>query len=268
MEINMDTIIYYLTVYGLKIIGSIAIFVIGQKVARFLVKMTKKIMDKTKLDETLSKFLSNVLYGVLLILIVLSALSNLGVNTTSFVAILGAASLAVGLAFKDTFANIGAGVLLIFFRPFKVGDFINAAGEAGSVEEINLFSVLMKTGDNKRIIIPNSAVIGKTITNFSANATRRVDLTFGIGYEDDLKLAKQTLLEVVTSDERVLKEPAPFVAVSELADSSVNFVVRVWVKSGDYWGVYFDTTEKVKLTFDEKGISIPFPQMQINTKEK
>jgi small conductance mechanosensitive channel len=268
MEINMDTIIYYLTVYGLKIIGSIAIFVIGQKVARFLVKITKKIMDKTKLDETLSKFLSNVLYGVLLILIVLSALSNLGVNTTSFVAILGAASLAVGLAFKDTFANIGAGVLLIFFRPFKVGDFINAAGEAGSVEEINLFSVLMKTGDNKRIIIPNSAVIGKTITNFSANATRRVDLTFGIGYEDDLKLAKQTLLEVVTSDERVLKEPAPFVAVSELADSSVNFVVRVWVKSGDYWGVYFDTTEKVKLTFDEKGISIPFPQMQINTKEK
>lgn len=268
MEINMDTIIYYLTVYGLKIIGSIAIFVIGQKVARFLVKITKKIMDKTKLDETLSKFLSNVLYGVLLILIVLSALSNLGVNTTSFVAILGAASLAVGLAFKDTFANIGAGVLLIFFRPFKVGDFINAAGEAGSVEEINLFSVLMKTGDNKRIIIPNSAVIGKTITNFSANATRRVDLTFGIGYEDDLKLAKQTLLEVVTSDERVLKEPAPFVAVSELADSSVNFVVRVWVKSSDYWGVYFDTTEKVKLTFDEKGISIPFPQMQINTKEK
>jgi small conductance mechanosensitive channel len=268
MELNMDTIIYYITVYGLKLIGSIAIFVIGRKIAQLLVNITKKIMDKTKLDETLSKFLSNVLYGVLLILIVLSALSNLGVNTTSFVAILGAASLAVGLAFKDTFANIGAGVLLIFFRPFKVGDFVNAAGEAGSVEEINLFSVLMKTGDNKRIIIPNSAVIGKTITNFSANTTRRVDLTFGIGYEDDLKLAKQTLLEVVSADERVLKEPAPFVAVSELADSSVNFVVRVWVKSGDYWGVYFDTTENVKLTFDEKGISIPFPQMEINTKEK
>lgn len=268
MELNLDTVIYYITVYGLKLIGSIAIFVIGRKIAQFLVSITKKIMDKTKLDETLSKFLANVLYGVLLVVIVLSALSNLGVNTTSFVAILGAASLAVGLAFKDTFANIGAGVLLIFFRPFKVGDFVNAGGEAGVVEEINLFSVLMKTGDNKRIIIPNSGVIGKTITNFSANATRRVDLTFGIGYEDDLKLAKQTLLDVVNEDERVLKDPAPFVAVSELADSSVNFVVRVWVKSEDYWGVYFDTTEKVKLTFDEKGISIPFPQMEINTKNK
>lgn len=268
MELNLDTVIYYITVYGLKLIGSIAIFVIGRKIAQFLVSITKKIMDKTKLDETLSKFLANVLYGVLLVVIVLSALSNLGVNTTSFVAILGAASLSVGLAFKDTFANIGAGVLLIFFRPFKVGDFVNAGGEAGVVEEINLFSVLMKTGDNKRIIIPNSGVIGKTITNFSANATRRVDLTFGIGYEDDLKLAKQTLLDVVNEDERVLKDPAPFVAVSELADSSVNFVVRVWVKSEDYWGVYFDTTEKVKLTFDEKGISIPFPQMEINTKNK
>lgn len=268
MELNLDTIIYYITVYGLKLIGSIAIFVIGRKIAQFLVSITKKIMEKTKLDETLSKFLANVLYGVLLIVIVLSALSNLGVNTTSFVAILGAASLAVGLAFKDTFSNIGAGVLLIFFRPFKVGDFVNAGGEAGVVEEINLFSVLMKTGDNKRIIIPNSGVIGKTITNFSANATRRVDLTFGIGYEDDLKLAKQTLLDVVNADERVLKDPAPFVAVSELADSSVNFVVRVWVNSADYWGVYFDTTEKVKLTFDEKGISIPFPQMEINTKNR
>ncbi|DAB33714.1 MAG TPA: mechanosensitive ion channel protein MscS [Sulfurospirillum sp. UBA12182] len=265
MEFSLDTLIYYITLYGIKLIVSIAIFVIGKKIAAWVVAVIKKLMDKSKLDETLSKFLCNVIYGLLLVLIVLSALSNLGVNTTSFVAILGAAGLAVGLAFKDTFANIGAGVLLIFFRPFKVGDFVNAGGESGSVEEINLFSVIMNTGDNKKIIIPNSSVIGKAITNFSANPTRRVDLVFGISYDDDLKLAKQTLLDIVNSDERILKTPAPFVAVSELAESSVNFVVRVWAKQEDYWGVNFDTIEKVKLAFDEKGISIPFPQMDIRT---
>ena len=200
----------------------------------------------------------------MLLFVILAALSNLGVNTTSFIAVLGAAGLAVGLAFQGTLSNIGAGVLLIFFRPFKVGDFIQAAGESGVVEEINLFSVLLKTGDNKQIIIPNSSIIGGNITNFSAKDTRRVDFTFGIGYEDDLKLAKETLEEIVNSDERVLKDPAPFVAVSELAESSVNFVVRVWVKSADYWGVYFDTLERVKLTFDEKGISIPYPQMDVH----
>jgi len=254
-----------ITIYAVKIVVSLLIFFVGKKLASWGTNICVKLMQRANMDETLAKFLSNIIYGLLLVVIVLAALSNLGINTTSFVAILGAAGLAVGLAFKDTVANIGAGVLLIFFRPFKVGDFIQAAGETGIVEEINLFSVMMKTGDNKQIIIPNSSIIGGNITNFSAKDTRRVDFVFGIGYDDDLKLAKATLQEIIDSDERVLKDPATFVAVSELADSSVNFVVRAWVNSSDYWGVYFDTLEKVKLTFDERNISIPYPQMDIHT---
>lgn len=260
----METLISYGVIYGLKIAGSLFIFIIGKKIASFLTTLVIKIMYKSNIDETIAKFFSSIIYGLLLAVVVLAALSNLGVNTTSFVAILGAASLAVGLAFKDTFSNIGAGVLIIFFRPFKIGDFIQASGESGVVEEINLFSVMMKTGDNKQIIIPNSSVVGSNITNFSAKDTRRVDFVFGIGYDDDLKLAKSTLEEIISTDERVLKDPATLVAVSELADSSVNFIVRVWVKSEDYWGVYFDTLEKVKLTFDEKNISIPYPQIDIH----
>jgi len=264
MDFSIGALTGFLSVYGLRLIGSILILYIGKKVTIFLTKIVKKSMQKAKMDETIVKFIGNVVYGGLLLFIILAALSNLGVNTTSFIAVLGAAGLAVGLAFQGTLSNIGAGVLLIFFRPFKVGDFISAAGESGTVEEINLFSVLLKTGDNKQIIIPNSSIIGGNIVNFSAKETRRVNWTFGIGYEDDLKLAKATLEEIVNSDERVLKDPAPFVAVSELADSSVNFVVRAWVKSGDYWGVYFDTLEKVKLVFDEKGISIPYPQLDVH----
>ena len=182
MEFSVATIVSYISAYGLKIIGSILIFYIGKKVAKWLTGITKTAMQKAKLDETIVKFLNNVVYGGLLLFVILAALSNLGVNTTSFIAVLGAAGLAVGLAFQGTLSNIGAGVLLIFFRPFKVGDFIQAAGESGVVEEINLFSVLLKTGDNKQIIIPNSSIIGGNITNFSAKDTRRVDFTFGIGW--------------------------------------------------------------------------------------
>jgi small conductance mechanosensitive channel len=265
MEFNSDVIISYVTMYGFNIIGSLVIFFVGKWLAKVITSLFVRAMKKSNLDETLRKFLDDIVYGVLLVVVVLAALNNLGINTTSFVAILGAAGLAVGLAFKDTFSNIGAGVLLIVFRPFTVGNFIQAAGESGVVEEINLFSVMMKTGDNKQIIIPNSSIIGGNITNFSAKETRRVDFVFGIGYNDDLKLAKNTLEEIINEDERVLKDPATFVAVSELADSSVNFVVRAWVKSSDYWGVYFDTLEKVKLTFDAKNISIPYPQIDIHT---
>lgn len=255
----------YISLYAIRIVGSILIFFVGKWVAKVVTSLVIRAMQKSNLDETLRKFLDDIVYGLLLVVVVLAALNNLGVNTTSFVAILGAAGLAVGLAFKDTFSNIGAGVLLIVFRPFTVGNFIQVAGESGVVEEINLFSVMMKTGDNKQIIIPNSSIIGNNITNFSAKETRRVDFVFGIGYDDDLKLAKTTLEEIINEDERVLKDPATFVAVSELADSSVNFVVRAWVKSSDYWGVYFDTLEKVKLTFDEKNISIPYPQMDVHS---
>jgi small conductance mechanosensitive channel len=260
----MEAVLAFVSLYGFRLIGAVLIFYIGKKVARFLTNFSKKAMQKADVDETIIKFGGNVIYGGMMLFIILAALSELGINTNSFIAILGAAGLAVGLAFQGTLSNVGAGVLLVFFRPFDVGDFIKAAGESGVVEEINLFSTLLKTGDNKQIIIPNSSIIGGNITNFSKKETRRVDFTFGIGYDDDLKLAKATLEEIINGDKRVLKEPAPFVAVSELADSSVNFVVRAWVKSGDFWGVYFDTLEKVKLTFDERNISIPYPQMDIH----
>jgi len=264
MNFNFNILVSYISVYGLKLIFAVLIFYIGKIIAKFLTNFSRKTMKKANLDETITKFGGNVIYGGLMVFIILAALSKLGINTNSFIAILGAAGLAVGLAFQGTLSNLGAGVLLVFFRPFNVGDFINGAGESGVVEEINLFSTLLKTADNKQIIIPNSSMIGGNITNFSAKDTRRVDFVFGIGYDDDLKLAKTTLEEIINADERVLKEPAAFVAVSELADSSVNFVVRAWTKSEDYWGVHFDTIEKVKLAFDERNISIPYPQMDIH----
>ncbi len=264
MNFNLNTVISFVSEYGFKLIGAILIFYIGRVVAKFITGFSKKAMRKANLDETVTKFGANVIYGGLMLFIILASLSQLGINTNSFIAVLGAAGLAVGLAFQGTLSNIGAGVLLVFFRPFNVDDFISAAGESGTVEEINLFSTLLKTPDNKQIVVPNSAIIGGNITNFSKKETRRVDFVFGIGYDDDLKLAKTTLEEIINADGRVLQEPAPFVAVSELADSSVNFVVRAWVKTEDYWGVYFDTIEKVKVTFDEKNISIPYPQMDIH----
>ncbi len=251
--------------FTIKIAIAIAIFFIGKKLARWITDITLKSLNKTgQIDITLEKFLSSVIYGILLVVVTLSALGQLGVETTSFIAILGAVGLAVGLAFQSTLSNISAGVMIIIFKPIKVGEFVEAGGTSGVVEEINIFNTVLKTGDNKIIIVANSRVIGGNITNYSRKDTRRVDTVFGIGYDDDLKLAKETLIEILNNDERVLKDPVPFVAVSELADSSVNFVTRAWVKSEDYWGVKFDTIEKVKLTFDEKNISIPYPQMDIH----
>jgi len=261
----MENIINTLAPYALNFAMAIIIFIVGRYVARILTNLFKKFLGKSNVNETLKVFLGNVIYGLLLIVVVLAALNKLGVQTTSFIAILGAIGLAVGLAFQSTLSNISAGVMIIIFRPINIGDVIEAAGVSGSVEEINLFNTIMKTPDNKVIIVSNSNIIGSNIINYSKKDTRRVDFVFGIGYDDDLKLAKDTLLTIVNEDPRILKDPAAFVAVKELADSSVNFVVRVWVKSPDYWGVHFDTIEKVKLTFDKKGISIPYPQMDIHT---
>lgn len=266
MEQQIDTVIHYIQLYGLNLLGSLLIFLIGKKLVKWLAQLMHKMMSRSRMDETLAQFLEDVVYAVLLVAVVLAALSNAGVNVTSLVAVLGAVGLAIGLALQGTLSNVGASVLIMIFRPFKIGDYVEAGGTAGSVAEINLFSTILNTPDNKRIIVPNSQVIGSSITNYSAHDTRRVDLIFGIGYDDDLKLAKSILHEVVNGDERILREPEPFVAVSELGDSSVNFVVRAWVKTSDFWGVRFDTIEKVKLTFDEKGISIPFPQMDIHQK--
>lgn len=260
----VDMAIQYGAEYGLKIIGAIAIFVIGKWVAKKLSGLIKTLMDRGEIDATLSEFLASIIDILLLVVVILAAINNLGIDTTSFIAILGAAGLAIGLALQGTFGNIGAGVILILFRPFEVGNFISAGGESGTVESITLFNTTLLTPDNKVILIPNSAVASGNITNFSKKETRRVDFVFGIGYDDDLKLAKATLQEIIDADARILKDPGSFIGVGELADSSVNFTVRVWVKASDYWGVHFDTTEKVKLTFDEKGISIPYPQMDIH----
>jgi small conductance mechanosensitive channel len=258
MDFNLETFI-------VNLIIAIAIFVIGKFVAKYITKLSIKAMSKSGMDETLAGFLESVIYGVLLVVVVLASLSKLGVETTSFVAIVGAIGLAVGLAFQGTLSNISAGVMIIIFRPIQKGEFVEAGGAVGVVEDINIFNTTMKTGDNKIIIVANSNIIGGNITNYSRKDTRRVDITFSIGYDDDLKLAKTTLEEILNSDERIINDPAePFVAVSELGDSSVNLVTRSWVKSADYWGVYFDTLEEVKLTFDEKGISFPYPQMDVH----
>jgi small conductance mechanosensitive channel len=236
--------------WGIKIAVAIAIFIIGKIIVRIIANILQAALRKGKTDEMLVKFLGNITYGILLVAVVLAAVDTLGVNVTSLMAILGAAGLAVGLALKDSLGNFAAGVMIIIFRPFKIGDFINAGGAAGVVDEIGLFATLMHTGDNQRIIVPNSAIL-------------RVDLVFGIGYEDNIGQARDIIMAVMEADERILKDPAPAVAVGELADSSVNLNVRPWVNSGDYWPVRADLLENIKVKFDEAGISIPYPQQDV-----
>ncbi|MCI0500968.1 MAG: mechanosensitive ion channel [Epsilonproteobacteria bacterium] len=264
----MDFTIDVMIGYGLKILIGVIIFYAGKKLARVVTNIIIKGLSKTpNFDKTLGKFLSSVIYGILLIVIALTALAQIGIQTTSFIAILGAVGLAIGLAFKDTLSNISSGIMIILFQPIKIDEFVEAGGVSGIVEEINIFHTFMKTPDNKMIILGNSSVINGNIINYSRKATRRVDMIFSISYNDNIQLAKDSILEVVNDDSRVLKEPdLPFVAVKELAESSINLVVRVWVKSEDYWNVNFDTIEKVKLRFDQVGITIPFPQVEMNTK--
>ena len=261
----IDMAVLYASEYGFKIIAALIIFLLGKWVAKKLTAFIKKMMHKAKIDKTLVEFSESIIYFTLLLMVVIAALNQLGVNTTSFVAVFGAATLAIGLALQGSFSNIGAAVLIILFRPFKVGDVIETGGVTGEVTDINLFSTILTPVDKRVVIVPNASIIGANITNFSNREQRRVDHVFGIGYDDDLKLAKETLMEIVKADKRILSEPEPFIAVSELADSSVNFVVRAWTLTDDYWGVYFDMLETVKLTFDEKGISIPYPQMDVHT---
>jgi small conductance mechanosensitive channel len=243
---------------------AIAIFIVGKIVVNILISILVKLLGKSKMDEILVNFVASIVKTILILFVVIAALDQLGVDTTSLIALLGAAGLAVGLALQNSLQNFAAGVMLIVFRPFKAGDFVEAGGVAGVVETISIFSSTMRTPDNKEVIVPNGSIYGGTITNYSARDTRRVDMVFGIGYDDDIKKAKELLAKIVSEDERVLPDPAPVVALSELADSSVNFVVRPWVKTSDYWAVYWDITEKVKLEFDANGVSIPYPQMDIH----
>ena len=253
-----------LTVYGLKLIAALAIFIIGKLLASLIKSGIGKAMTKAKSDPILISFTSNMVYAALLAFVIIAALGQLGIQTTSFIAILGAAGLAIGLALQGSLSNFAAGVLMIIFRPFKQGDFIEGAGVAGVVEEIHIFNTVLRTGDNKTIIIPNASLMNNNIVNYSSKSTRRLDLVIGIGYDDDIKKAKNVLSELMQQEPRILKEPAPTLGLLELADSSVNFAVRPWVNSADYWGVHFDLLENIKLRFDQEGISIPYPQQDIH----
>lgn len=267
MDFSSIDIGMYVQVYGLKILIAIVILVGGLWLSKWLTSLIRKSLSKTNIDQTLADFIGDVARALMVVVVVIAALTHAGVNMTSLVAILGAVGLAIGLALQGSVANIGASVLLMVFRPFSIGDYVEAGGTSGTVENMSLFMTTLKTPDNKAIYIPNSIIIGSHITNYSKKDTRRVDWVFGVSYEDDIKTVRQTLEELICADERVLKDPEYFIGVGELADSSVNFVVRAWVKSEDYWGLKFDMTERVKLAFDEKGITIPFPQVELNKKE-
>jgi small conductance mechanosensitive channel len=250
--------------YGAKIVGAMAILVLGRIAVGIATGIIRRLMQKSKADETLTIFVSSLTKIALLTFIVIAALGALGVQTASFIAVVGAAGLAIGFALQGSLSNFAAGVMLVIFKPFKKGDYVEAGGIGGTVEEVRIFSTIFKSPDNKAVIVPNSKITGDNITNYSAKETRRIDMVFGIGYGDDLKKAKEIIEEIINADERILNDPAPVVRVLELGDSSVNFAVRPWVKTADYWAVYFDLMERIKLDFDKTGISIPFPQRDVH----
>jgi small conductance mechanosensitive channel len=250
--------------YGLKVIAAIAILIIGRWIAIAVRNLLRRVMRKSAVEETLVSFVSNVAYVALLAFIVIAALGQLGVHTASFVVVIGAAGLAIGLALQGSLANFAAGVLMIIFKPFKVGDYIEGGGTAGTVEEISIFTTVLKSPDNRKIIVPNAKMTGDNIVNYSAKDQRRIDIVAGVSYGDDLDKVRRVLEQILAEDARILKDPAPTIGVLALADSSINFAVRPWVKTGDYWPVYFDTQEKIKKRFDAEGISIPFPQRDVH----
>jgi small conductance mechanosensitive channel len=264
MENAIAIIWELLMIYGLKLIVAIAVLIVGRWIAKGLTGFTEKILNKKQVDPTIVSFVANLTYIALLVFVVLAALGQLGIQTTSFIAVIGAAGLSIGLALQGSLSNFAAGFLMIIFRPFKVGDFIEGAGVSGTVEKIQIFTTQLKTSDNKTIIIPNAKLSGDNIVNFSVKGTRRVDFVFGIGYDDDIDKARKIITNVIKNDVRVLKDPPPVIAVMELADSSVNFAVRPWVKGQDCWDLWFDVTETIKKRFDVEGISIPFPQRDVH----
>lgn len=254
----------YILPWIINIAFAVAIFVIGKILITVILGLVGKILKRSKMDNMLINFILAIANAVLLLVVIVAALDSLGVDTTSLIAIVGAAGLAIGLSLQDSLKNFAAGVMLLLFKPFKEGDFVEVAGVSGIVEKIAIFTSVMRSADNRELIIPNGSIYSDVITNFSARETRRVDMVFGIGYDADLRQAKQLLVDIISEDARILKDPDVVIAVSELADSSVNFIVRPWVNSADYWGVLWDTTEKVKLRFDEAGVSIPYPQMDVH----
>ena len=250
--------------FGINLLIALAIFYFGKLFISLAVRGLRNVMRRQEVDKTLETFVTNLVRMVLLVVVVIAAIGQLGIETTSFIAIFGAAGLAVGLALQGSLSNFAAGVLIVLFRPYRVGDFVEAAGISGSVEKVQILTTILKTGDNKQIIVPNGQIMDSIITNYSANEKRRVDMVVGVSYDDDLDKVRATIQELVAADERILDDPACTIAVSALADSSVNFVVRPWVKTADYWGVMFDLTEAIKKRFDKEGISFPFPQQDVH----
>lgn len=264
MDESLSKFWEWIALYGLQVVGALIILLLGWWVAKLLRNVLRRILTKRKVAASLVSFVCQLTYIAVVIFVILAALNRLGVQTTSFVAVIAAAGLAIGFALQGSLANFAAGVLLIIFKPFKVEDFVEAAGVLGTVEEISIFTTQLKTPDNRTVIVPNGKLTSDNIINHSAKGTRRVDLVIGVSYADDLKKVSKVLEDILAKDDRVLKNPPPQIAVSELADSSVNFVVRPWVKASDYWDVYFDTTEAAKTQFDKEGISIPFPQRDVH----
>jgi small conductance mechanosensitive channel len=268
MEIDFgkvaDTLTVWVTQYSVKLVAAILIIIIGRWISRRISRLLGRLLQKNNVDVTLVRFAENLIYYALIVVVLIAAVGQLGINTTSFLTIVGAAGLAIGLALKDSLSNFAAGVMLILFRPFRVGDFVEAGGATGTVQGITMFNSILNTPDNQKVIVPNGIVTSNVITNVTANTTRRVDLVIGIGYDDDVAKAKEVLTGIINAEKRILPDPVPKIAVSELGDSSVNFVVRPWVKTEDYWDVYFDLTEKIKITLDKEGISIPYPQQDVH----
>lgn len=249
---------------GIKLITALAIFYVGRLFVRIAVNALRKVMQRQDVEKTLESFICNLVRTALMVVLVIAVIGALGVETTSFIAVFGAAGLAVGLALQGSLSNFAAGVLIVLFRPYRVGDFIEAAGISGSVEQVQILTTVLKTGDNKQIIVPNSQIMDSIITNYSANDRRRIDMVIGVSYDDDLDKVRDTIRDIVSADQRVLEEPETLIAVAELADSSVNFYVRPWVNSSDYWAVKFDLTEAIKKRFDHDNISFPFPQQDVH----
>ncbi|MFT5571988.1 MAG: small conductance mechanosensitive channel [Cryomorphaceae bacterium] len=260
---TIETMVNLGSAYAIKVVLALLIFLIGKRIARVITNLVTKAMTRNDVDVELVGFFNSLIYWGLFAIVIITALGQLGVQTASLIAVLGATGLAIGLALQGSLSNFAAGVLIILLRPIRVGEFVEIAGASGRVENIRIFTTELRTGDNKCVIIPNARVLDSNIVNHSSTGTRRVDLTFGIGYDDDIDKARAVIKQIVDQDPRVLDEPATQIAVSELADSSVNFVVRPWVKTDDYWGVYMDMNELVKKRFDEENISIPFPQSTI-----
>ena len=268
MEFNVEEFMPLITQYGLKILGAIVILIIGRFIAGIIRGGVERVLRKNELDAAIVSFGGNLTYMIVWVGVILAALGQFGVETASFIAVLGAAGFAIGFALQGSLANFASGVLLLIFRPFKEGDFIDVAGVAGVVKEMHLFNTILFTPDNIKVYVPNGQIYGNTIKNVTANDTRRIDLVIGIGYGSPMDKAKEIMEEIIAADERVLKDPAVTIAVAELADSSVNFVVRPWVNTSDYWAVRFDVTKRIKERFDEEGIEIPFPQRTVHIEKE